>query len=56
MGWTLDQIAERSGVARPTVNRALKGESAIAIEVLIPLCAGMGLDVVKLVAEASKRA
>ena len=51
--WTFDDVAERSGVARSTVERTLKGEHAIAVEVLIQLCAGMGLDVVSLVNEAA---
>ena len=34
--WTFDDVAERSGVARSTVERTLKGEHAIAVEVLIP--------------------
>lgn len=51
-GWTLDEIADASGVGRSTVNRALKGQSAIAVEILIPLCAGMGLDAVRLLDEA----
>ena len=55
MGWSLDDIAERAGVSRQTVNRALKGESAIAVEALIMLCAAMGLDVVKLVREAADK-
>lgn len=53
MGWTLDDIVTRTGVARPTVNRALTGKSAIAIESLIQLCHGMELDVVALITEAS---
>ncbi len=51
--WTFDDVAERSGVARSTVERTLKGEHAIAVEVLIPLCDAMGLDVRVLVSEAA---
>jgi len=53
--WTLDDIAERSGVARSTVDRALKGEGTLAIETLIALCDGMGLDAGKLVNGAVER-
>lgn len=53
-GWTLDEIADLTGVGRSTVNRALKGQSALAIEALIPLCLGMGLDAGRLLDEASK--
>ena len=52
-GWTLDDVVERTGVKRSTVDRAFRGQSAIAVEVLISLCAGMGLDLVELVREAS---
>lgn len=52
MQWTLDDIAERSGVPRSTVDRAMRGNSAIAVEVLIPLCAAMGLDALDLVSRA----
>lgn len=52
--WSLDVIAERTGVSRSTVDRALKGKSALAVEVLIPLCIGMGLDPAKILTEAAK--
>lgn len=52
--WTLDDIVKRSGLARSTVDRALSGKSAIAVEVLIPLCRGMDLDPVKLLTEAQR--
>ena len=52
--WSLDQIAERSGVSRSTVDRALKGDSALSIETLMALCDGMGLDLVTLMVEAQR--
>lgn len=52
--WTFDEIAERTSVKRATVIRALKGDTAISVEVLIPLCGGMGVDVVALVREATE--
>lgn len=54
-GWTLDDIAARTGVDRSTVQRALKGASAIAAEVLVALCVGMGVDLSSLMREASLR-
>ena len=56
MGWTLDDIEARTKVPRSTVDRALKGEGTLAIETLIMLCPGMGLDLIGLVNEAMKRA
>lgn len=35
---------ERTHLARTTVHRALTGESALPVEVLIPLAMGMGVD------------
>ena len=55
MGWSLDDIEVRAKVPRSTVDRALKGEGTLAIETLILLCQGMGLDLVALVTEAAKR-
>lgn len=53
--WTLDRIEELTGVDRSTAARAMKGQSAIAVEVLIPLCVGMGLDPVRLLDEAARQ-
>lgn len=52
---TLDEIAEASGLSRATVNRALKGESAIAFEAIFPMCAALGLDALKILEEAQAR-
>ena len=52
-GWALDDLQALTGVARSTINRALSGDGSISVEVLIQLCAGMGLDVVSLVNEAA---
>lgn len=49
--WSLDWIADRSGLPR-TVDRALKGEAAISVEVLIPLCAAMQMDAAALMRDA----
>lgn len=53
--WTFDQIADRSGVPRSTVERALKGTHGLTVEVLIPLCQAMGLDAVAILREAVKQ-
>ena len=50
--WSLDWIADRSGLPRSTVDRALKGEAAISVEVLIPLCAAMQMDAAALMRDA----
>ena len=54
-GLTIDELAERSGVAKTTVNLALKGDTALAVEVLIPLCAALRIDLGQLLNEAARR-
>ena len=53
-GWTYDDLEERTGLSRSTIDRALKGDTAISIEVLIPLAAGMELDLSILIDQASE--
>ena len=53
-GWSLDDIEARTGVPRSTVDRALDGEHTLAVETLVQLCAGMGLDVVQLIRQAAQ--
>lgn len=53
--WSLDTIAERSGIPRSTVDSALKGQTAIASEVLFALCDALGLDAGALARDALKR-
>ena len=43
--WTLDQASEQSGLPRSTVNRALKGKTALAVETFITLGLTFGMDV-----------
>lgn len=52
-GWSLDDIEARTGVPRSTVDRALNGDHTLAVETLVQLCAGMGLDVVQLIRQAA---
>lgn len=54
--WSLDTLAEKSGVARMTAYRALTGERALDIETLIKLCNAMGLNVSALLNEAHEQA
>lgn len=51
-GWTYDDLVERTGLPRTTIERTLKGDTAISVEVLIPLAGGMGLDPATLLNEA----
>lgn len=53
-GWSLDDIEARTGVPRSTVDRALNGDHTLAVETLVQLCAGMGLDVVQLIRQAAQ--
>lgn len=53
---TLDQIAEASGLSRATVNRVLKGQSAIAFEAIFPMCEALGIDAGAILVEAQARA
>lgn len=56
LAWTVEALAERSGVPKSTVDRAMRGESALSVEVLIPLCAALGLDVGELIDQAARQA
>ena len=49
---THQQVADMTGVAKTTVQRALKGDTALAVEVLLQLCEGLGMDVGGLVVKA----
>ena len=49
LGYTLDELAAKSGVSRSTIDRALKGQTALAVEAFIPICGALGLDPVELV-------
>ena len=51
-GWTYDDLEERTGLPRSTIERTLKGDTAISVEVLIPLAAGMDLSAATLLDEA----
>jgi len=53
-GWTLDDLAKRSGIPRGTIHGALSGRT-FAFETLVGLAPSMGLDLAALVTEAARR-
>lgn len=53
--WSYDKIAEASGVTKPTVVYALKGEQSIAVESYVALCGALGLDAGRLLNDAVAR-
>lgn len=44
MKWTLDELVEMSGLARSTIDLAMKGEGGLSVETLIPLTQAMRLE------------
>ncbi len=50
-GWTLDQLAERSGVSRAALSRLEHAEVSPSAEVLARLCAAHGLRLSRLMAQ-----
>lgn len=53
-GWSLDALAERTGIPRATLNRFERGESSPAAGVLNRLCAAYGLTASQLLAEVEQ--
>ena len=51
-GWSLDELAERSGVSRATLSRLEKGEVSATAAVLWRLCETYGLTLSRLMAMA----
>ena len=49
---TYDELAARAGLSKPAVMGALKGRQAIAMENYFALCRALGVDGVRLFAEA----
>jgi transcriptional regulator with XRE-family HTH domain len=43
LGWTLDTLAERTGVSRAMISRVERGESSPTAALLDRLCAGLGI-------------
>lgn len=54
-GWTLDDLAQRSGVSRATLSRLERGETSPTASLLNRLCAAHGLTMSRLLAEVEAR-
>jgi len=55
LGWSYDQLAERSGVNRATAHRMLTGVTAFDTETLLALCAALNVNPGRLLDEASRQ-
>lgn len=55
-GWTQDQLAEKSGVSRPTIARFELGERVPDVMQLYRLAAAFGLHTSALIEAAERRA
>ena len=49
-GWSLDELAERTGVGASTISRIETGHRSISLDVLVPLARELGIGVDELVA------
>lgn len=54
-GWTLEELAERSGVSRAALSRLERGETSPTASLLNRLCAAHGLSMSRLLAEVEAR-
>lgn len=54
LGLTLDQIAERTRWDRNTVDRSLKGQSALAVEAFVDIARAMDLDPADVLRQAAR--
>lgn len=54
LGWTMEDVADNTGVSKSTAARAMTGETSIPTEILVLLANGMDMDIGKLTTEASK--
>lgn len=54
-GWTLDDLAQRSGISRATLSRLERGETSPTASLLNRLCAAHGLSMSRLLAEVEAR-
>jgi len=50
-GWSLDELAQRSGISRPTLSRMERGETSPTAELLGRLCSVYGKPMSRLIAE-----
>jgi transcriptional regulator with XRE-family HTH domain len=53
-GWSLDQLAQRSGISRATLSRLERGDSSPTAALLGRLCAAYGLPMSRLIAEVEE--
>lgn len=53
--WTLDDLAQRSGISRATLSRLERGETSPTASLLNRLCAAHGLSMSRLLAEVEAR-
>jgi transcriptional regulator with XRE-family HTH domain len=51
-GWSLEELAERTGISRPTLSRIERGELSPTANMLGQLCAAFGWTLSRLIAEA----
>lgn len=47
-GWTLQEVAARTGIAVSTLSKAERGQTTLTYDRMVQLAQGMGLDVVEL--------
>jgi transcriptional regulator with XRE-family HTH domain len=52
LGWSLGELATRSGVSKATINRIERGEASPTAALLGRLCAGLGITMTALMAAA----
>ena len=55
-GWSLDQLAETSGISRATLSRLERGETSPTAMLLGKLCAAYGMPMSRLIAEVESQA
>jgi transcriptional regulator with XRE-family HTH domain len=53
-GWSLEQLAQASGISRATLSRLERGESSPTAALLGKLCAAYGLPMSRLIAEVEE--
>ena len=54
-GWSLEQLAQASGISRATLSRMERGESSPTAALLGKLCAAYGLPMSRLIAEVEEQ-
>lgn len=54
LGLTYDDVAQKTGLSKPLVVYAHKGERGITVDAYITLCAALGIDAAQLLDEAER--